>query len=75
MASSEGDIYVRQENSWVIRTALQWPECKKNLQISLDVCANTVTEVRVWHVRVWCEGATNQKTGGVEALLFLLVSV
>lgn len=31
MASSEGDIYVRQENSWVIRTALQWPECKKSI--------------------------------------------
>lgn len=72
MASSEGDIYVRQENSWVIRTALQWPECK-NLYISLDVCANTVTEVWVWHVRVWWK--TNQKTGGVEALIFLLVAL
>lgn len=74
MASSEGDIYVCQENSWVIRTALQWAECK-NLQISLDVCANTVTKVWVWHFRVWRKGATNQKTGGVEALLFLLVDV
>lgn len=74
MASPEGDIYVRQENSQVIRTALQWSECK-NLQISLDVYANTVTEVWVWHVRVWWKGATNKKIGGVEALIFLLVAV
>lgn len=74
MASSEGDVYVRQENSWVIRTALQWPECK-NLQISLDVFANTVAEVWVWHFTVWRKGATNQKTGGVETLIFLLVAV
>lgn len=54
MASSEGDVYVRQENSWVIRTALQWPECKKMFVLTQSPrsgCGTLESGVRVQQIR------------------------